>query len=383
MDVENKIFLIEKFLTHSLTKEEEQDFLRWLDEDDRNRKLVERIQSKEEVQKRLDYFKHVDEEKGWDDIKRQCDFKKGRRITLKSMLRYAAMIVVALGVYWMLRNGESRKMELVNGERMERQADENRIVVELADGQCLTLGDSSDLKQGVFEGGEFSEAKDGLRFRARKTENQQTKMNRIVVPRGGEYQIVLSDGTKVWLNADTYLVFPSAFDKRERVVEVAGEAFFEVVHNEGWPFVVRMDKSMVKVLGTSFNINTYNQRNTTTLAEGVVELVSERGNYRLKPGEQGVVENGKVSVATVDVREYTSWKDGFFIFRNRRLEDVLTVLSRWYDLQVSYQNDWMKDLHFTGNIRKHADVWQLLKFWEGTGLVGFEIKGKTLKVFEK
>lgn len=383
MDVAYKIYLVEKFLNHSLSDKEEKEFLQWLEEDVRNRELIERLRNNEGVQERMDYFQHVDEAKGWSGIKHHCHFRKEKRFFWENIIRYAAMIAVVAGGFWLLRDGESQKVEMVNVEKVGLENNEGRVVVELAGGERLVLGDSLDLKQGEFEGGKFLEAKEGLKFSAQSTAEQSREMNRIVVPRGGEYQIVLSDGTKVWLNADTYLVFPSVFDKRERVVAVEGEAFFEVAHNASWPFVVKMDKSTVKVLGTSFNINTYDRRNTTTLVEGVVELALERGNCRLKPGEQGVVENGKVSVASVDVREYISWKDGFFIFRNRRLEDALTVLSRWYDLQVFYQNERVKGLHFTGNIRKHSDVRQLLKYWEETGMVGFEMKGKTLMVFEK
>lgn len=385
MDVAYKIYLVEKFLNHSLTAEEEKEFRQWLDEDVRNRNLIERLQKNEGIRERMDYFRQVDEAKGWAGIKRQCDFRKEKRFFLKNVIRYAAMIAVIAGAYWLLHGRTSQDVEVVDAGNVgvALEDDERRVIVELAGGERLVLGDSLDLKQGEFEGGNFAEAKDGLKFNAQSAEKQNDKMNRIVVPRGGEYQIVLSDGTKVWLNADTYLIFPSVFDKHERIVEVKGEAFFEVAHNAEWPFVVKMDKSMVKVLGTSFNINTYDQRNTTTLVEGVVELALEQGNCRLKPGEQGIVENGKVSVASVNVREYISWKDGFFIFRNRRLEDALTILSRWYDLQVYYQNEQVKELHFTGNIRKHADVGQLLRYWEETGLVGFEIKGKTVRVFEK
>lgn len=383
MDVEYKIYLVEKFLNHSLTEQEEKEFQLWLDEDDRNKDLIERLQKNRGIQERMDYFQRVDEEKGWAEIKCQCEFKKEKWLFLRKAVRYAAMIAVIAGAYWLLLNREYQKVELADAGKTELQNAETRVVVELANGERLALGDSLDLKQGEFEGGKFAEARDGLKFSAQTVEQQQAKMNRVVVPRGGEYQIALSDGTKVWLNADTYLVFPSAFDKRERMVEVHGEAFFEVAHDAKWPFVVKMSNSMVKVLGTSFNVNTYEQRNITTLVEGAVELALEQGKYRLKPGEQGVVEDGKVAVASVDVREFTSWKDGIFIFRNRRLEDALTVLARWYDLQVFYQNEQVKDLHFTGNIRKHADVGKLLHFWEETGMVGFELKGKTLKVFEK
>lgn len=331
----------------------------------------------------MDYFQRVDEAKGWAGIKCECDFKKEKSFFWRDAVRYAAIIAIMAGAYWLLYNRGNQKVELAGVEKMELQNAEARVVVELANGERLALGDSLDLKQGEFEGGKFEEARDGLKFKAQTVEQQQTKMNRVVVPKGGEYRVVLSDGTKVWLNADTYLVFPSVFDKRERTVEVHGEAFFEVAHDAKWPFVVKMNNSMVKVLGTSFNVNTYDQRNTTTLVEGAVELSLKGGKCRLKPGEQGIVEAGKVIVSSVDVREFTSWKDGAFIFRNRRLEDALTELSRWYDLQVFYQNERVKDLHFTGNIRKHADVWKLLHFWEETGMVGFELKGKTLKVFEK
>ena len=162
MDVEYKIYLVEKFLNHSLTEQEEKEFQLWLDEDDRNKDLIERLQKNRGIQERMDYFQRVDEEKGWAEIKCQCEFKKEKWLFLRKAVRYAAMIAVIAGAYWLLLNREYQKVELADAGKTELQNAETRVVVELANGERLALGDSLDLKQGEFEGGKFAEARDGL-----------------------------------------------------------------------------------------------------------------------------------------------------------------------------------------------------------------------------
>ena len=198
----------------------------------------------------------------------------------------------------------------------------------------------------------------------------------IVVPRGGEYQLILPDGTKVWLNSDSKLEFPNTFVGDERRVKLAGEAYFEVAKNKAKPFRVEVDRVEVVVLGTSFNIHAYDEAVKTTLVEGAVKLNVAGKAYSLSPGFEANVDQGGVKIVKSDVYEQIAWKDGRFVFREKRLEEVMSILSRWYDFEIFYQNAAVKDLHFTGNIPRHTTINEVLKFLERTHLVHFSAFGK-------
>ena len=235
--------------------------------------------------------------------------------------------------------------------------------------------------------------KDGTLIRKRKGEltyeqkagdMQQEEMlfNTITIPRSGEYKLVLSDGTKVWLNSDSKLEFPNTFVGDERRVKLAGEAYFEVAKNKAKPFRVEVDRVEVVVLGTSFNIHAYDEAVKTTLVEGAVKLNVAGKAYSLSPGFEANVDQGGVKIVKSDVYEQIAWKDGRFVFREKRLEEVMSILSRWYDFEIFYQNAAVKDLHFTGNIPRHATINEVLKFLERTHLVHFSVVGRTVIVSE-
>ena len=387
MDIEHRIYLIKKFLDHTLTSLEEEEFQLWLKADRRNADLVERICDRKETGERMVFYSRLQEseEADWNLICRKAGVESKRKKLYLRMIQYAAVVALVFGVGYAAVQVFSLKqvqtVAITSADSIVPGV--HRAIVELADGESVILGDSLNLQSRKFEGGELLEMRSELVIAADSTGLNKSGNHKIIVPRGAEYQIVLADGTRVWLNSDSRLEFPAAFGNRERVVKLAGEAYFDVVHDAGRPFRVQTDQATVQVLGTSFNVSTYGGVNQTTLVSGSVELNLAQRSYRLKPGEQGVVQHGRVEVKEVNVREFVAWKDGLFVFRNRRLEEVLTTLGRWYDLQVFYQNERLKDLHFTGNIPRHASVGDVLVFLEETELLKFEIKGKTLVVREK
>ena len=231
---------------------------------------------------------------------------------------------------------------------------------------------------------EIRKRKGELTYEQKAGDMQQEEMlfNTITIPRSGEYKLVLSDGTKVWLNSDSKLEFPNTFVGDERRVKLAGEAYFEVAKNKAKPFRVEVDRVEVVVLGTSFNIHAYDEAVKTTLVEGAVKLNVAGKAYSLSPGFEANVDQGGVKIVKSDVYEQIAWKDGRFVFREKRLEEVMSILSRWYDFEIFYQNAAVKDLHFTGNIPRHATINEVLKFLERTHLVHFSVVGRTVIVSE-
>ena len=198
----------------------------------------------------------------------------------------------------------------------------------------------------------------------------------------GTRTITLPDSTKVWLNRYASITYPKTFADDRRTVYISGEAYFEVAKNKAKPFRVEVDRVEVVVLGTSFNIHAYDEAVKTTLVEGAVKLNVAGKAYSLSPGFEANVDQGGVKIVKSDVYEQIAWKDGRFVFREKRLEEVMSILSRWYDFEIFYQNAAVKDLHFTGNIPRHTTINEVLKFLERTHLVHFSVVGRTVIVSE-
>lgn len=212
------------------------------------------------------------------------------------------------------------------------------------------------------------------------------RYNEVIVPKGGEYQLVLSDGTLVYLNSMTKVRFPERFSEKCREVEVCGEAFFEVTKNKDVPFIVKTGAYEITVLGTKFNVTAYADEHviTTTLVEGAVSISGKCiGEARtLRPNEQLVLDqtSGGVEVRKVDVNYYTAWKDGMFRFRDVRLEEIMRVVERWYDMTVVYEDESVKDLHFGFNMSRLETIEPLLNIFELNGKIKITKEGKVLKI---
>lgn len=209
-----------------------------------------------------------------------------------------------------------------------------------------------------------------------KTE-EEVKMNTLLVPRGGKWIMTLEDGTKIWLNSDSKLTYPSEFKGAERRVHLIGEGFFEVAHDPDHPFIVSTTYTDTKVLGTSFNIKAYPNEKVveTTLVEGIVGLSQYINNTSLvmEPGFQAIVplDSSKMIYNSVDVSVYTAWKDGQFEFRDESLETIMNSLERWYDVDVSYSDERLKELHFTTRLKRYNKIQDLLILIEQTQKVKF------------
>lgn len=215
------------------------------------------------------------------------------------------------------------------------------------------------------------------------TENKNSGYNTIITPAGGEYQVILSDGTSVWLNAKSSIKFPTTFGTKERFVETTGEVYFDVSHDPHKPFIVQTKNQQVKVLGTQFNINSYSDKIgvKTTLIEGSVLVKSNNSNASkfIKPGEESVFNQNNISISKVDLESAVAWKNGYFIFQDAELEDIMQQISRWYDADVEYATS-NKNIQFGGAISKYRELPELLKLLEMTEKVKFKIQGRRIIV---
>ncbi|WP_183574485.1 FecR family protein [Mucilaginibacter sp. X5P1] len=213
----------------------------------------------------------------------------------------------------------------------------------------------------------------------------ENAINTLSTPRGGQYQVVLSDGTKVWLNSASSISYPVAFTGKERHVELTGEAYFEVAKNKDKPFYVSMNNVQIRVLGTHFNIAAYNNDDniTATLLEGSVQVTKNNSLSLLKPGQQAVVPDGNndIHVLPADIEQVMAWKNGYFIFNDENITDIMKRVSRWYDVDVEYKDN-IKDQQFGGIYDRSKSLADLLHYLEKLGKVHFEIEGRRVIVMK-
>lgn len=208
---------------------------------------------------------------------------------------------------------------------------------------------------------------------------EEPAMNKVICPPGQIAELVLSDGTHVWLNSGSNIQYPSVFNSEQRDIELSGEAFFDVSKDAEKPFVVGANGIKVKVLGTSFNVNAYSENDfvETTLVEGKVQLLNSTGNkvLDLKPGQQAKynLSQKRVFLSEVDTRFYSSWKEGRISFYNEELEAIMVKLEKWYNVKFTFKSKEIKKYRFTGTVLKHKPLYQVLEIIKISSSVDFEI----------
>lgn len=384
-DIERKIYLIKASLDSELGEDDRKELNEWLRTSEENQEMYDRFRNKRLLSERLGFYRQTDPEPDWKEIRRRTQ-RISRHERWLQRLTYAAVFIgllfmVSLYIY-------RQKAEIPLPENIAINCDSIRpgsrqAYIELITGEKIVLGEREKGLVKNVDGGMLKEGEEGLIMvgdDSVKNEVQEVEFNRVVVPRGGEYRLILADGTKVWMNSDSKFEFPTVFTGKERRVRLQGEAYFQVQRNEKMPFRIEVNGIEVAVLGTSFNIQAYGELMYTTLVEGAVALNVGGDTFRLLPGEEAKVNKRKVRVQKVDVYERIAWKEGKFVFREKRLEEVMEILGRWYDVEICYRNAAVKDLHFTGNIPRHATISEVLQFLERTRLVHFSIAGRTVIV---
>lgn len=261
-----------------------------------------------------------------------------------------------------------------------------RAVLTLASGhqvELTTAGNDSLVKNSE----NIAKAADGQLIYQQSGKTRVASFNTIETPRGGQYQIILPDGTKVWLNSASRIKYPESFaGLHKRAIELSGEAYFEVAHNRRQPFIVKTDNQHVEVLGTHFNINSYADEGETrtTLLEGSVKVSKKQDkdqqqSLTLIPGQQAVLTGGILNVEKADLEAATAWKEGYFIFRDEELQSIMRKISRWYDVEVSYSKN-IPYKRYEGSISRFKNVSEILRKFELTEGIHFKVEGRRITV---
>ncbi len=371
--------ILRKSITGKLEDEEKRELQDWLEESEENRRYYRKM---EEFFTGIERGREIDVRGNFREFERKTYGRQ--RLLVVRVLKYAAVLIVLVGcvVLWrgigtVSREGRHQLAAVPGSEvAVLYTGSGEKIMLETRGKRSIVVADSLRLQQDS----------NVLNYATMKIEGKLIDMTHMVrVPRGGEFSMKLSDGTMVYLNAETDFSYPVQFCGQERRVKLTGEAYFDVTKSDK-PFVVEVNGVEVKVLGTRFNIQAYRgkMRCETTLEQGSVQVKTKDSALLLVPGEQAVLTGeGKLSKQKVDVRRYTAWKDGIFVFEDERLEDVMNTIARWYDVQVFYQNVVVKEVRINGSISRYKDVSVLLEKLEKLDLVRFEIREGIITVLNK
>ena len=366
--------MIVRHLMDVATDEEREEVERWLAEDEGNREYYRKAKRYFETYYTGEETRVVDTRGAWDEFVVYAD--KSRKAHIWRMIvKYAAILLLPLCVglgYWFLGNDTPQTTFVSGGISIEPGT--TKAVLVFNSGQQVRLTDSIAFEQAIEK------------FKPSGQVEQAIEYNKIIVPRGGEYNLVLADGTSVMINSDSKLSVPDRFEGKERRVRLEGEALFHVAQDVEHPFIVETDGGDVTVLGTVFNVNAYSGEDyvQTTLVEGRVAFQGKGMTEArtIAPGEQITydVQTNSVNVEKVDTRIYTAWTEGKWIIEGECLEEIMKQLARWYDVTVFYQNAEAKDLVFTGDLEKYSNCNVILDIISMTTNVEFELKDRVIIV---
>ena len=377
--------LIAKKLMGVILPEDEEKLNAWLEEDAKNKDLYRRILEVENFSTRDMYAKRLDVEHTWDALKEQLAGQRKRRSLFSAWqigVAASVILLVGIGLYW----GFNKKPKVKQVEVAAHvEMGGAKAILVTSRGDEIVLQDSS--VQLITLGGGMVAKNDGSQVSYKENEgtgkDDVLEYNTIRVPRGGEYKLFLSDNTEVFLNSDSEIRFPVKFGKGKRDVFLRGEAFFVVTKDASRPFVVNAnDKMSVEVLGTQFNLQAYPDDAfvETTLNEGAVRVFNGKQGVRLRPDEQAVYDEGKFTVRKVDASSYSAWKEGRFMLLNHSLENIMTRLARWYNIDIFWENPEVKEYHFSGELARYEDFTEILRMLELATRVHFEVKDRTVFV---
>jgi ferric-dicitrate binding protein FerR (iron transport regulator) len=335
-------------------------------------------------------------------LNRENKPRNGRIIPIRRWLLAASvLILLGLGSLYVIHiRGGAQKNNIALIPKKDIAPGGNKAILTLANGSKISLTDASNGTVASQNGVQVTKAANGqlvyvikntgMPITASGDANSERKaaalaFNTIETPKGGQYQVVLPDGSKVWLNAMSSIKFPVSFSSlKERRVELTGEAYFEVEHNKDLPFRVVSGKQVVEVLGTHFNVNAYPDETgiKTTLLKGSVKVTGDSNSAILKPGQQAEFTSN-ITISNVNTDEAVAWKNGYFFFDDEKLQDIMRVVARWYDVKVVFADESTQNETFGALSTRFANISTLLNMMEQTGDARFSIDGSTITVSKK
>ncbi len=384
MDTSKAQELIDKYRKGTLSAEEEA--------------MLEGWYLKLTAEKRLSISeKHLAQKKRaiWKNLQVNNGAAKIVKFRVLAQIAAAAIVIIAVGMLY-FHQKDTTKQTVNHIAKNDIHPGGNKAYLTLANGKTIVLNTAANGQIANQAGTSVTKTGSGqlVYTLARKSAaNNPSELNTITTPHGGQWQLLLPDGTKVWLNAASSLTYPVSFAAlKNRRVELSGEAYFEVAKDKTHPFIVHTIKQDVEVLGTHFNINAYadEQYTKTTLLEGSVQVAATTASainganslawQALKPGQQSVLSNGDIKITAANTEAAIAWKNAMFYFENDNLENIMKRVARWYDVNIIYHNNQVKQELFSGRVSRAQNVSEVLKMLTLTGAAQFKIEGRNIIV---
>jgi len=381
-----------KFSTEEdLSEEDEKQLNDWISSSERNRLLYTRIRDERNQEERNELIRQINTKQAWSRFTRHAGIKTPWRIQIQ-WWHYAAGLIVPILVISMFYVGRHEKYTDISqmAEDQIVPGSKNAMLV-LGSGKSVKLEKNDSLNIEEEDGTRIVKDTKTLSYhKVNRNVEAKIPQNKLIVPRGGEYNLTLSDSTKVYLNSMSKLTFPVRFTGENREVFLDGEACFMVQKDQRHPFIVHVNGLKIEVLGTTFNINAYRDQKeiVTTLVEGKIKinLPDEPENeLLLEPNDQAVfdVTYGKVQINKVDPNNYIQWINGIYVFNDESLDEIMKTLSRWYDFNYWFEQEDIKNIKFKGGLNKYESIEPILDIIENTGKVDVTVKGKNILFTKK
>lgn len=374
---------IGKSLLNEDNKQMDDEVSEWVNESNRGKRILGELRNLDFYVEKEAKKREIEKCYSWEEFMTwRRRYERRRKLLVVRCVAAVAILFLVSTCVWFANKGEEKSQFMFQSEIKPGCL---RASLILNDGQEIIL----DKRLSLMESDSsvvLSNEKGELAYRNVREKSGESSINTLRVPCGGEYQLMLADGTRVRVNSESELVFPTCFNSDRREVFLKGEAYFQVAPDSDKPFYVRVNDYIVKVTGTSFNVTSYTDDpcTMTTLVEGKVSVYGNDSTWNcdLTPGHMLKFDKGTARVTSeeCDPRIYTSWIDGEFKFRDMRLEDIMKKLNRWYDFEVAYEEEELKDLRFSGAAEKYNPVEFLLKMIEEVTKVRFDIEGKRIMV---
>ncbi|MCG8412553.1 MAG: FecR domain-containing protein [Bacteroidales bacterium] len=369
-------------LTQAITDKEQEELNRWEKLSDENTAIVKNVLDKSRVKQNIEKHKLYDSEQAFRKFsKRVSKTKKVNMFT--NVLKYAAGVAVIISISVFLYN-DFHKMDKYDYAKNIEPGGKKALLI-LANNKKVNL-DIDKNKKIETANSLINNTSGQLSYQKKISDKKNLRYNTLIIAKGEEYQLILSDGTKVFINSDSKLRYPENFVGKERRVFLEGEAFFEVAQDKTKPFIVETKDYNINVLGTHFNVSHYRTDDVvhTTLVEGKVEISSIKGlikrKFELKPNQQFSFNKSelKSEVKDVDAYIYKAWTEGYFVFENEKLENIFKKLERWYDLNVFFADPTVSNKTFSGKLPKFEDFNIILNMLETIDHIDIEIDGKNV-----
>jgi transmembrane sensor len=385
--------LIAKEKTDGLSSSEIEVLQKWLSENDSNRAIYKKLQDGGNIINELNEMKRFDSHKAYKTVERIISKERKQRRVLSfipNYIKYAAAIVLLVLSAYFVAVDIHKPANPVIAENNIVPGNQKAVLITSSD-QRIVLDNAASRQIITYESAKIIQKGSTLRYSKTDSVAHSTDMiayNTLMTPRGGEYTLVLSDGTEVMLNSGSKLNYPVIFKDDSREVSLEGEAFFKVTKSQKVPFMVKANDVNVIVYGTEFNISAYNNENLvqTTLVEGTIGISLNSKTepmVNIKAGQQfsfdKVAGNGKTK--EVNTESFIAWTKGMFVFENEPIENILQVISRWYDFNFEFKNDNLKKQRFTLSLGRYNNVSKILDMVSFSSNLKFLIKGKSIMVY--